>query len=196
MVVIMEDKKEPLENPKNENYYDDDIDWFELGCKMDPTFEKSYCYPDEISLRDVEIINSLCLFENEPHQIVDKGRIESALGNQFQPYPRRELAYASVYKSLVINHGFMNGNKRTAVIVLYLASKMTGNELNISDKDLAALTYRIASEGGSKISVEDIADKVFKCYATVGDINVIQDVAFVAKEFIESHEWLMKELGK
>ena len=71
---------------------------------------------------DVSIIDSLCLFEGEPHRLINKAAIKSALGNQYQPYSRRELAYASVYKSLVLDHGFMNGNKRTAVITLYIVN--------------------------------------------------------------------------
>lgn len=76
-----------------------------------PECRKFCASPGEIIFDDVSIINSLCLFKCEPHQIVSKTAIESALGNQYQPYLRRELAYASVYKSLVLNHGFMNGNK-------------------------------------------------------------------------------------
>ena len=37
----------------------------------------------EIIYDDVSIINSLCLFKGEPHQIVSKAAIESALGNQY-----------------------------------------------------------------------------------------------------------------
>lgn len=150
----------------------------------------------EIIFDDVLIINSLCLFKGEPHQITNRDSIESAIGNQYQPYSRRELAYASVYKSLILNHGFMNGNKRTAVIALYIASVMMGNEFKITDKDLAALTYRIASEDGGQIPVEEIAEKVFKCCATYGEFKEIDSVAYYAQKFIDEHEWLMKELGK
>ena len=152
--------------------------------------------PGEIIFDDVSIINSLCLFKCEPHQIVSKAAIESALGNQYQPYSRRELAYASVDKSLVLNHGFMNGNKRTAVITLYIASVMMGNEFKISDEDLAKLTYRIASENGGQVPVEEIAEEVFKCYATCGCFKEIDDIKVYARKFINEHEWLMKELGK
>lgn len=161
-----------------------------------PECRKFCTSPGEIIFDDVSIINSLCLFKGEPHQIVSKAAIESALGNQYQPYSRRELAYASVYKSLVLNHGFMNGNKRTAVITLYIASVMMGNEFKISDEDLAKLTYRIASENGGQVQVEKIAEEVFKCYATCGDFKEIDDITVYARNFINEHEWLMKELGK
>lgn len=149
-----------------------------------------------ILLEDIKLINSLCLFENEPFGVLDENRLLSALGNQYQPYPNYELAFASVYKSLVINHGFMNGNKRTAVISLYLASKMIGNELITDDKQLAKLTYQIADDGGAEIPVEQIAKEVFKNFSTNSELHEITDVAKTVKTFVKEHEWLMKELGK
>ncbi|MDY6431000.1 MAG: type II toxin-antitoxin system death-on-curing family toxin [Bacilli bacterium] len=151
---------------------------------------------NEITFDDVLLINSLCLFEGEPRQLVNKGAVESALGNQFQPYSRKEEAFASVYKSLVINHGFMNGNKRTGVISLYLASKMLGNELALSDEELFNLTMKLASEGGSKIKVEDIANKVFKNSSSKENVDTIKDISSLVKQYIKEHERLMKELAK
>ena len=160
--------------------------------------EKDYRYPNGISLCDVITINDICLFEKEPHQVIDITRIESAIGNQFQPYKNRELAFASVYKSLVINHGFLNGNKRTAVIVLFLASSMLGKSLTIDDEDLAKLTYRIAGENGSHISTEEIADQVFNSHITSNDIKpmINGDLEQFAKSIVSNHQWLMNELAK
>ena len=149
-----------------------------------------------IILEDIKLINSLCLFENEPFGVLDENRLLSALGNQYQPYPNSELAFASVYKSLVINHGFMNGNKRTAVISLYIASKMIGNELTADDKQLVELTYQIADAGGAEIPVEQIARKVFKDFSTNNEFHEITNVEKTIKTFVKEHEWLMKELGK
>ena len=186
-----------LENNLNQQQDEADSSFVEL-IEKDPVLAKTFCYPEEISFEDVVVINKSCLFEKEPHQVTDESRIESAIGNQFQPYERRELAFANVYKSLVINHGFLNGNKRTGVIALYMASLMIDNPLKITDQDFAKLTYRIAGENGSHVSVEEIADKVFSYYATTGDIKRIpnDDVAKMAKAFAKKHEWLMKELGK
>ena len=159
------------------------------------SFSDSFCIW-EIMFDDVSIINSLCLFKGEPHQIMNKVAIESAIGNQYQPYSRPELAYVSVYKSLIINHGFMNGNKRTAVIVLYIASVMIGNELRINDEVLANLTYKIACEGGGRLSVEEIANQVFKQSSKNTVLNKNFDIVEIASEFIENHKWLIEELAK
>ena len=150
----------------------------------------------QISYEDALLINSLCLFEGEPFGVLDENRICSALGNQFQPYESSEQAFASVYKSLVLNHGFMNGNKRTAVIVLYVFSLMINNSLKQNDKELAALTYKIASEGGSQIPVDDISNLVFSKQRTNVALNKDFDLKEVVVSFINNHKWLMKELGK
>ena len=150
----------------------------------------------EITYEDILTINKLCLLDGEPFGVLDEGRILSAQGNQYQPYPNDEQSFASLYKSLVINHGFLNGNKRTGVIALYVASKMLNNPLNISDKDFCELTYKIASEGGSYISTEDIANQVFKNSSSGNELTKDFDIEEVVNEFIEDHEWLMKELAK
>ena len=150
----------------------------------------------EITYQDTLLVNSLCLFDSEPFGVMDENRIRSALGNQFQPYDTPELAFASVYKSLIINHGFMNGNKRTAAIVLYLASKLIDNDLKINDQEFANLTYQIASEGGSQIAVEDIAKQIFTKRSPKSETTKEVDVKELTTQFIKEHLWLMQELGK
>ena len=93
----------------------------------------------------------------ERFSVLNENNIKSALGNQFQPYELEEQAIASTFKSLIINHGFANGNKRTAVICLRAFSV----ELKCNDNSLYELTYSLANEGGSKISVNHIANILF-----------------------------------
>ena len=149
-----------------------------------------------ISISDILKINELCLLKDEPFGVTDENRIYSALGNQIQPYPSKEQAFASMYKSLVINHGFLNGNKRTGVIALYISSKLIDNPLKINDKDLCELTYKIAGEGGSQILVEDIANMVFKYKVSNKELSNNFDLENVVREYIKTHEWLINELAK
>lgn len=151
---------------------------------------------EQITYKNILIINKLCLFDGEPFGVIDKNKIYSAQGNQFQPYPTYEQAFASMYKSLVINHGFLNGNKRTGVVALYIASKMLNNPLKISDRDLCQLTYRIAGAGGSQISVEEITNLVFKKTSWISVLNKNFDMEELVNKYIKSHKWLMKELAK
>lgn len=149
-----------------------------------------------ISISDILKVNELCLLKDEPFAVIDKNRICSALVNQIQPYPSKEQAFASMYKSLVINHGFLNGNKRTGVIALYISSKLIDNPLKINDKDLCDLTYKIAGEGGSQILVEDITNMVFKYKVSNKELSNNFDLENLVREYIKTHEWLINELAK
>lgn len=151
----------------------------------------------QITFKVVKTINSLCLFDGEPFYVVDERKIYSALSDQYQPsYERKELAYASVFKSLILNHGFASGNKRTAVIVLYLFSKMIGNDIKLSDEELADLAYRIESGRDSGLSIEEIADRVFSHHESSCEVAKLSNIEELAKDLIRKHEWLMFELGK
>ena len=124
-------------------------------------------------------INELYLLKGEPFAVIDINRICSALGNQIQPYPSKEQAFASMYKLLVINHGFLKDNP-----------------LKINDKDLCELTYKIAGEGGSQILVEDIANMVFKYKVSNKELSNNFDLENLVREYIKTHEWLINELAK
>ena len=150
----------------------------------------------ELTYQDILLINRLCLLEDEPFGVMDENRIQSALGNQYQPYPNMEQAFASLYKSLVINHGFMNGNKRVGVIALYIASRLLNKQIKLNDEELCALTYKIAGEGGSHISVEDIANQVFGEFFTNQKVDGELNLQELVNEYIKYHEWLIKELAK
>lgn len=60
--------------------------------------------------------------------------IESALGRPYSGYHRRIFEKAAaLLHSLVGNHGFVDGNKRTALLVTELFIERSGYELNIPD---------------------------------------------------------------
>lgn len=115
----------------------------------------------EITVPIVCTLNKCCLKEGENFNILDINRLESALGNQWAPYPTDEQAIASVYRSLVQNHAFENGNKRTAVLVMLRMSESINRKISLTHQDLIDLTYQLAKEGGSEISTTYIANKLF-----------------------------------
>ena len=108
-------------------------------------------------------MNKGCLREGEPFGVLDEGRLESALGNQYYGhlYGDDLLAAVSVFRSLVLNHPFRNGNKRTALLALLFFAKDLGKTIKLSHKELTDLIYKIASEGGSNISVASLANQLF-----------------------------------
>ena len=117
----------------------------------------------EITVDDAFIINEGSLREGEPHEILDMGRLESALGNQYRGYLYGSdlQAAVSTFKSLVLNHPFANGNKRTALQALLIFADDLGVEIKLNHKELTDLVYEIASAGGGNISVNNLTNRIF-----------------------------------
>lgn len=80
-----------------------------------------------ISFRDAEIIHHL-LIDNfgGSRGIRDRGALESALNRPFQTFDNVELypspadKAAAIFESVIINHPFIDGNKRTAYVLMRL----------------------------------------------------------------------------
>lgn len=70
-------------------------------------------------------------------------RPQIALGD-IKKYPTVELSSAALMHSLIHNHPFYNGNKRTALVSLLSALDMNGFTLTCDQKDLFRWTVRVA----------------------------------------------------
>lgn len=118
---------------------------------------------EELTLQDLMIINKGVLRPGEPFAILDQGRLESALGNQYYGYlyGSDEQAIAALYRAIVINHGFANGNKRTAVVAAKFLADSIGAKFALDDQGLIDFTYEIASDGGSRLDTNYITNKLF-----------------------------------
>jgi len=73
-------------------------------------------------------------------------------------YKDKKSKIASVFRSIIKNHAFTDGNKRTAVLVLYLLCESTGVKLNKNTDELIHLTISVAE---NKFSVSEIKDMLF-----------------------------------
>ena len=59
-------------------------------------------------------------------------------------YPTIEMAAAALFHSIVLNHGFHNGNKRTALVSLIAFLRKNGLVLTCSEDELFRFTLRVA----------------------------------------------------
>lgn len=107
---------------------------------------------DECVFINTEITKSSSIFNDD--------RLLSALSNQHQSYDLDEQRIASTYRSLILNHPFLDGNKRTAFMYVVIIANINHIKLNASEDDLIELTLSIAKNGS--ISVNSIANKLFK----------------------------------
>lgn len=72
--------------------------------------------------------------------IRDKGALESAIGRPYQTFDGNELyptaldKAAAVFESIVSNHPFIDGNKRTAYVLMRLILKENKQDISIDQK--------------------------------------------------------------
>jgi len=92
----------------------------------------------------------------------DVGSLEAALNRPFATfdgqdlYPTAEEKAAALFESIIINHPFMDGNKRTAYVLLeYLLLNKTGKRLEASFEEKYEMSIK-ASTG--EIRFDEIRD--------------------------------------
>ena len=78
--------------------------------------------------------------------VIDLGLIESALGRPYSGYHRSiQGKSAALLESMVGNHGFIDGNKRTAWLLVELLIERSGYALAINDDEpIDDLVVRVA----------------------------------------------------
>lgn len=113
----------------------------------------------------IELNQTICLEGDNPHQCLDRGKIESAISSAFYPgvYPFVHGGLAKIAGALcfylVKAHAFLDGNKRTgaltAITFLNLHNLDLKYPLNLK-KDVNALAQIIDDCAASKISQEEL----------------------------------------
>ncbi len=87
------------------------------------------------------------------HGVHDLGMLESAVARPQATFDGKELypdlftKAAALMDSLINNHPFVDGNKRTGITAAGLFLRVNGWKLAVSPDDLEANTMRVATEG-------------------------------------------------
>lgn len=90
----------------------------------------------------------VCENSNQKSIVINEANLKSALGTQ-QWYENNKDRACALFRSLIIAHGFQDGNKRTAVLAL-----VSQVEPKISQEDIAVVAIMVAT--GELKEVEDI----------------------------------------
>jgi death-on-curing protein len=95
-----------------------------------------------IEVSEVEKIHDILIDRfGGANGIRDKGILESAIGRPFQTFDGKDLypdpvdKAAAIFESIVSNHPFVDGNKRTAYVLLRLILKRNQLDINV-DQDV------------------------------------------------------------
>ena len=115
-----------------------------------------------ISVKEVEKIHRV-LIDNfgGSHGIRDLGSLESALARPFQSfgneelYPSPILKAAALLESILINHPFVDGNKRTAYTIARLF--LISNNFDIKASQEEKYNFIVSTASGKK-DFDSIAD--------------------------------------
>ncbi len=91
----------------------------------------------------------------------DMGGLESALARPFQTFGGEDL-YPSIFEksaaigeSLIMNHPFIDGNKRTGYLLMEALLRYEGHQITASDENLYDLVINIST---GSISFEEIVE--------------------------------------
>jgi len=80
-----------------------------------------------VSLRDILEAHERALETGGARGIINPEAIQSAIGRPYSGYYRNIWSKAAVLThSLIMNHGFTDGNKRTALLVVHLLVERSG----------------------------------------------------------------------
>jgi len=94
--------------------------------------------------------------------VLDAGRIEAAINRPYSGYFRPIASKAAaLFEAMANNHGFVDGNKRTAILLTDLLIKRSGYRLMASDtnEDLNwALEELAVSVARGDLQLADITD--------------------------------------
>jgi death on curing protein len=113
-----------------------------------------------ITLSQVEQIHKILIDQfGGSHGIREHGRLSSALSRPYQTFDGKELYPGAVQKaaalieSILINHPFVDGNKRTGYVLLRLLLIDHGLDITATQNEKYEFVIRIAS---GKTNFEEI----------------------------------------
>ena len=119
-----------------------------------------------ISVKEVEKIHKILIEAfGGSHGIRDMISLDSALARPFQTFGNDDLYPTSIHKaaalieSLLINHPFVDGNKRTGYVLMRIFLINNGLDINATQEDKYVFVINIAS---GKAKFKEILDWLTK----------------------------------
>lgn len=103
---------------------------------------------------DIKEINTIITGHGD---VLNDSMLESALSS-YHYYETTEEQICSIWRGLIKNHAFRDGNKRTALVCLSIMCDMSNIPLALSNDEAFKYTLYVAN---SRMDVEDIAKIIF-----------------------------------
>lgn len=113
-------------------------------------------------MNDAHSAHDLALKYGGRPGVLDAGRIDAAINRPYSGYFRSIASKAAaLLEAVANNHGFVDGNKRTAVLLTDLLIKKSGYRLTVShvNEDLnRAIEELVVSVARGELQLADITD--------------------------------------
>ena len=107
-----------------------------------------------IDIKDAELIHQILIEKfGGNHGIRDRKLLESALARPFQTFDKKDLYQSPIEKaaalleSILINHPFIDGNKRTGYVLMRML--LINNDLDISANEEEKYKFVISVSRGT-----------------------------------------------
>lgn len=124
----------------------------------------------------------------QPNEYRSRALIESAVNRPFQyafgrpAYPTTTAKAAAMFHSLVTNHPFENGNKRTAVIAVDLFLLANGRFLFLTQSEIYRLARETASHNERNIAAAEMYRQIAKMFRKMSVcIHALDDKEFAGR---------------
>jgi death on curing protein len=105
-----------------------------------------------ISVKEVEEIHKIVIeMFGGSHGIRDYNVLDSAIARPFQTFDNKDLypnpihKAASLIESILINHPFIDGNKRTGYVIMRIFLIQNGFEISANQEEKYAFVMKIAT---------------------------------------------------
>lgn len=110
-----------------------------------------------VTLEDTLLAHEQALRYGGADGVISIDAIESAIGRPYSGYHRRiHQKAAALLQAIVQNHGFVDANKRTALLVTDLLIRRSGYSLELSNDE--RIDDLIVSVAKGELSFDQIAD--------------------------------------
>jgi death-on-curing protein len=119
-----------------------------------------------IQIEEVEKIHDILIEKFGAAQgIRDRGTLESAIGRPFQTFDGKDLypspvdKAAAIFESIISNHPFVDGNKRTAYVLMRLILKENKLDINVGQNEKYEFVIKAAK---GELTFDNIKDWIEK----------------------------------
>ena len=119
-----------------------------------------------IQIEEVEKIHDILIEKfGGAKGIRDRGTLESAIGRPFQTFDGKDLypnpvdKAAAIFESIISNHPFVDGNKRTAYVLMRLILKENKLDINVGQNEKYEFVIKAAK---GELTFDNIKDWIEK----------------------------------